>query len=86
MPLLEKIFEGYLKIQESGFVWDLHYNKRLYRDVEFVLFTPFFKLDSDEAEQLCGKYTSRNFNVAQNFAAIVSVQQMNRTNHLPTID
>ena len=62
--ILDKIFEEYIKIQNTGFIWDLFYNGKLYKDVEFVLFTPFMKLDSDEAEKLCGKYTSRGLNTA----------------------
>ena len=37
----------------------------MYNDIEFVIFTPFFKVDGDEADKLCGKYTSRTHNVAQ---------------------
>jgi hypothetical protein len=61
--MVAKVLEDYLKIQESGFVWDLQYNGKVYKDVEFVLFTPFMKLDSDEADKLTGKYTARNGNV-----------------------
>ena len=63
--MLAKILDSYVELQESGFLWDLHYKNNIYRDVEFVLYTPFFKVDGDEAEKLCGKYTSRNANVAQ---------------------
>ena len=41
--MIGKVLEGYLKIQESGFIWDLQYNGKVYKDVEFVLFTPFFE-------------------------------------------
>ena len=61
--MVAKVLEDYLKIQESGFVWDLQYNGKVYKDVEFVLFTPFLKLDSDEADKLTGKYTARSGNV-----------------------
>ena len=63
--MLAKILVSYVKLQESGFRWDLHYKKNVYPDIEFVLYTPFLKLDGDEAEKLCGKYTSRGANVAQ---------------------
>ena len=61
--MLHEILRNYVKLQASGFKWDLCYNDRCYKNVEFVLFTPFLKLDSDEAEKLCGKYTSRTGNV-----------------------
>ena len=63
--MLDTILASYVKLQESGFLWDLYYKKRVYKQVEFVLYTPFLKVDGDEAEKLCGKYTSRNANVAQ---------------------
>ena len=55
---LAKILEDYVKLQNTGFVWDLCYNGRVYKDIEFVLHTPFMKLDTDEAEKICGKYTT----------------------------
>ena len=62
---LAEILKDYVKLQNSGFYWDLAYNGRVHKNVEFVLFTPFMKLDSDEAEKMCGKYTSRTSNVKQ---------------------
>ena len=61
--ILDKILYSHIKLQETGFKWDLQYRGKVYQDVEFVLFTPFMKLDSDEAEKLCGKFTSRTGNV-----------------------
>ena len=61
--MLRKILASYISIQGTSFKWDLPYQNTLYPGVEFVLFTPFLKLDSDEAEKLCGKYTSRSKNV-----------------------
>ena len=61
--MLDVIFANYVKLQETGFVWDLFYQNELIEDVQFVLFTPFMKLDTAEAEQLCGKYGSRSGNV-----------------------
>ncbi len=58
------ILEEFIKLQKTGFIWDLHYNGRVYKDVEFVIFTPFLKLDSAEADKACGKYTSRGKGVA----------------------
>ena len=61
--MLAVIIRKYVDLQSSGFVWDLFYKGKCYKKVEFVLFTPFLKLDSDEAEKICGKYTSRSGNV-----------------------
>ena len=62
--VLQKVFASYIKLQKTGFKWDLSYKNELHKDVEFVLFTPFIKVDSDEAEKLCGKFTSRTGNVS----------------------
>ena len=61
--MLAVILRKYIKLQETGFIFDLFYNGHCYEEIEFKLFTPFLKLDSDEAEKLCGKYTSRSGNV-----------------------
>ena len=63
--ILASIFEEYLKLQGTGFVWDLRYRNHLYRDVEFVVFHPFIKLDTKEADKTCGSYESRSEHVAQ---------------------
>ena len=62
--MLQKVFASYIKLQQTGFKWDLSCQNKLHKDVEFVLFTPFIKVDSDEAEKLCGKFTSRTGNVS----------------------
>ena len=61
--ILRVILKSYVKLQKTGFKWDLKYKNNVYEDIEFVMFTPFLKLDSDEAEKLCGKFTSRTGNV-----------------------
>lgn len=63
--MLAVILRNYVKLQATGFKWDLVYQGRCYEGVEFVMFTPFLRLDSDEAEKLCGKYTARTGNVKQ---------------------
>ena len=62
--MLDKILESYVKIQNRGFIWDLFYNDTLYKDVEFIPFVPFIKCDTDEGDQLCGKYKARSKYVA----------------------
>ena len=63
--MLDMILASYVKIQETGFVWDLFYNGKLYEDIEFIPFVPFIKCDTDEADVLAGSYKSRGPHVAQ---------------------
>ena len=63
--MLEVVLKSYIQLQNTGFFWDLPYKGRLFKDIEFVLFTPFVKVDGEEADKLCGKYLSRTRNVAQ---------------------
>ena len=61
--MLKAILQSFVELQRTGFVWDLKYKGKLYRDMEFVLFVPFVKCDTEEADVLCGKYTVRTKNV-----------------------
>ena len=61
--MLSILLQDMVAIQGTGFLWDFKYRGKVYRDVEFVLFVPFVKCDTDEAEKLCAKYRSRNGNV-----------------------
>ena len=63
--MLETILEEFIKIQDRGFVWDLMYKGKVYHGIEFVVFVPFFKCDTEEADRLCGSYTSRAATVSQ---------------------
>ena len=58
------ILESFVELQRTGFVWDLVvYKEKLYREVEMVIFVPFVKCDTEEADLLCGKCTVRTANV-----------------------
>ena len=63
--MLDAVLESYIPLQNSGFYWDLMYQGKLYKGVEFVPFVPFVKSNMDEADQLSGSYTSRQGNVKQ---------------------
>ncbi len=63
--MMSMILSSHMELQNSGFFWDLNCRNKVHKDVEFVLFAPFVHLDSDEAEKLCGKFTSRTSNVKQ---------------------
>jgi hypothetical protein len=58
--MLSTILESFVKLQRTGFVWDLVYKGKLYKGIEFVIFVPFVKCDTEEADLLCGKYVVRN--------------------------
>lgn len=61
--MLAVVFKSFLALQKSGLMWHLYYRKKVFRFVHFVIFVPFIKADTDEAEKFCGKYTSRSGNV-----------------------
>ena len=61
--MLKAILQSFVELQRTGFVWDLMYNGKLYQDIEFVIFVPFVKCDTEEADVLCGKCTVRTKNV-----------------------
>ena len=61
--MLSTILKSFVELQRTGFVWDLAYRGKVYKNVEFVIFVPFVKCDTEEADILCGKYTCRTGNV-----------------------
>ena len=62
--MLQKVFASYIELQHTGFKWDPSQKNKMHKDAEFILFTPFVKVDSNEAETPCGKFTSRTDNVS----------------------
>ena len=62
--ILAILLEPCIMLQGSRFAWDLPCRDRVHKKIEFVLFAPFVKCDSDEADKLCGKHGSRTGNVA----------------------
>jgi len=63
--MLAEILEGFVTLQETGFIWDLFYKGKLYEGIEFIPYVPFIACDTDEADRLCGAYTSRTASVKQ---------------------
>ena len=63
--MLECLLASFVEVQNKGFMWDLRYKGKTYKDVEFVPFVIFIKCDTDEADVLCGSYKSRTKGVAQ---------------------
>lgn len=63
--MLDVILESFLDVQKHGFIWDLRYRGKTYKDVEFVPFLMFIKCDTEEGDLLCGSYTCRSSGVSQ---------------------
>jgi hypothetical protein len=63
--MLDCLLTSYVEVQNKGFIWDLRYRGKTYKDIEFVPFLMFVKCDTDEADLLCGSYKSRTAGVAQ---------------------
>lgn len=58
--LMKALMEQLVELQDKGFVWDLYYNGRIYKDVEFIPFIPFLMCDTEEADRHCGRYLARS--------------------------
>ena len=44
--ILAKILDGFVKIQATGFVWDLMYRGKLYKGIKFVPYIHFIACDT----------------------------------------
>ena len=63
--MLSFVLKGLKELQKTGFLWDLYYNGKLYKDVLFRPFVAFMRVDTKEADAFCASYQNRNANVAQ---------------------
>ena len=61
--MLSAILESFVELQRTVFVWDLVHKGKEHKGIEFVIFVPFVKCDTEEGDLLCGKYTVRTGNV-----------------------
>ena len=61
--MLDAILESFVDLQRTGFIFDLVYKGKVYTNIKFVIFVPFIKCDTEEADTLCGKYLTRNKHV-----------------------
>ena len=61
--ILAAILESFVELQRTGFVFDLVYKGKMYKDAEIVLFVPLVKCDTEEGDLLCGKYLCRTKHV-----------------------
>ena len=53
------ILDPLVPILKRGFLWDLRYKGVLYRDIHFKGYIAFVRCDNKEADELCGKYGTR---------------------------
>ena len=63
--MLRFALKSFVKLQETGFMWDQAAYETLFKGLEFVLFVLNVKCDSEEGDVLCGKFTVRTKNVKQ---------------------
>ncbi len=61
--MLSVILESFVELQRTGMLWNLKYKGKLYHSTELVIFVPYVKCDTEEADLLCGKYLTRTINV-----------------------
>jgi hypothetical protein len=61
--MLEVALESYLEVEKSGFTWQHFYKGSRHPTLHYVVFTVYVKVDTDEADVLCGKFKSRGRNV-----------------------
>ena len=62
--ILAHLLVTYRKLEQEGMLWHYKYKGKIHKDIELVFFLHFVKCDGDEADKLCGKYTTRTGNVA----------------------
>jgi hypothetical protein len=55
--------ESFVKLQESGFIWDQVAHGQITRGIEYIPFVVNVKCDTEEGDLLCGKFTVRTKNV-----------------------
>lgn len=64
--MLAILLQGVKDLQDKGgFFWDLTYKGKTHRKVWFVPYVAYVKCDTDEADKLCGAFTSRCRGVSQ---------------------
>ena len=61
--MLQFALQSVVKLQESGFIWDLHAYGKKYQGLEFVPFVMYVKCDTEEGDLNCGKYLVRTSKV-----------------------
>ncbi|MBT8188470.1 MAG: hypothetical protein KJO73_12330 [Croceitalea sp.] len=63
--ILSTLLESYGQIKKKGMLWDFRYRGKVHKDCELVFFLAFLKVDNEEADKCCTKYSSRGKGVKQ---------------------
>ena len=63
--MIDTVLQGFVKLQKTGFKWDLFHNGKLHKGVEFKPFVAFTRADMEEADKICGAFKCRSLEVAQ---------------------
>jgi len=61
--MLQFALQSLVKLQETGFIWDLSAYGKRYEGLEFVPFVMYVKCDTEEGDLNCGKYLVRTSKV-----------------------
>ena len=61
--MLQFALQSLVKLQETGFIWDLSAYGKRYEGLEFVPFVMYVKCDTEEGDLNCGKYSVRTSKV-----------------------
>jgi len=54
--MIDAVPQGFVKLQKTGFKWDLFWNGKLHEGVEFEPFVLFVRANMEEADKLCGAH------------------------------
>ena len=74
------ILEDLVALQKHGFMWNMVYEQKIYRDIHYILFVPFIKCDNKEADTICGKYQDRT--KSQQLCRACHILTQNANDHL----
>ena len=61
--VLSILLLSYRKLEQQGMKWHYRYRGKVHQDIELVFYVAMVKCDGEEADKLCGKYTTRTGNV-----------------------
>ena len=61
--VLSFALKSFVKLQETGFIWDVVAYGKTFKGVEFIPIVVNINCDSEEGDLLCGKYTVRTSNI-----------------------
>ena len=63
--MLSVILASYKRLQRRGMIWDMVFNSKVWPGIHYKFYIPIVRCDTEEADQLCGKYKPRTRNIKQ---------------------